>query len=194
MATAVQRRPATIEEALARSVDERVELIRGTLVEKEAVTGEHGSAQVGTIVKLGGLFQHPQGGGPGGWWFYSETDVQFGLELFRPDVCGFRREHMPQRARGRPLTQTPDWFCEILSTSNESRDRVEKLETYYRSGVPHYWLINPADGTLEVLRRTDIGYALVRTARRGHIVRAEPFDAVELSIDELLGFDPVAAE
>jgi len=38
MTSATQRRPATIEEALARPEDERIQLIRGTLVEKAAPT------------------------------------------------------------------------------------------------------------------------------------------------------------
>jgi hypothetical protein len=44
--------------------------------------------------------------------------------------------------------------------------------------------------TLEVLRRTDIGYATVLTAHGGARVRAEPFDQVELRVDELFGDDP----
>ena len=86
----------------------------------------------------------------------------------------------------------PDWVCEILSVSNESRDRVEKLETYFRSRVPHYWLIDPVEGTLEVYRRTDLAFALMLTAHRGQKVRAEPFDAVEINVDELLGGDAAA--
>ena len=187
MATAFQRRPATIDELLSRRGDERLELIRGSLVEKAAPTAEHSAAQLGAGSTLTELFQRGRGGGPGGWWFFVELDVQFGQELLRPDICGYRRDRVQERPKGRPVTIRPDWVCEILSTSSESRDRVEKLETYFRSGVPHYWIINPLEGTLEVFRRTDLAFALIRTAHRGQIVRAEPFDAVELSVDELLG-------
>jgi Uma2 family endonuclease len=118
-------------------------------------------------------------------------DVQLGGEVFRPDLCGYRRERMPRRPQGRPVLLTPDWICEILSPSNASTDRVEKLDTYFKSGVPHSWLIDPLAGTLEVFRRTDLAFALVKAAHRGQVVRAEPFDAVEISVDELLGVDPV---
>jgi Uma2 family endonuclease len=189
MTTAFQRRPATIEEALARKEDEHLELIRGTLVEKAAPTWQHAGSQGGATTTLTHLFQRKGGGGPGGWWFLTELDVRFGSELFRPDICGYRRERVPSPPRERPATIRPDWVCEILSLSNESNDRVEKLETYFRFEVPHYWIINPVEGTLEVFRRTDLAYTLVRPAHRGQRVRAEPFDAVELNVDELLGLD-----
>lgn len=190
MTPVLQRQPATIQDLLARSEDDRLELIRGTLIEKANPTAEHADAQAGTTGTLQELFQRKRGGGPGGWRFFTELDVQFGPEVLRPDVCGYRRERMAERPRGRPVTLVPDWVCEILSISNESRDRVEKLETYFRFGVPHYWLINPVEGTLEVFRRTDLAFALVRAAHRGQRVRAEPFDAVELNVDELLAGDP----
>jgi hypothetical protein len=42
---------------------------------------------------------------------------------------------------------------------------------------------------LEVFRRTDLAYALVLSAKSGQRIRAEPFDAVELRVDELFGDD-----
>jgi Uma2 family endonuclease len=189
MATAPQRQAATLADFLARPEDDRVEFVRGTLVEKSAVTAEHAAAQLGTGTSLVTRFQYGHGG-PGGWWFFTELDVQFGTEVFRPDICGYRRERMPARARGRPVTLAPDWVCEILSISNEPRDRVEKLATYFRFGVPHYWIINPVEGIHEVFRRTDLAYSLVLTAHRDQRIKAEPFDAAELSVDELLGADP----
>lgn len=116
-------------------------------------------------------------------------DVQFGSEVFRPDVCGYRRERMSAEPSEWPVRTVPDWICEILSTSNQSHDRVEKQSSYFRAWVPHDWLIDPAEGSLEVLRRTDLAYAIVLTARRGRRVRAEPFEAVELLVDDLLGVD-----
>lgn len=183
--------PATVEEFLARPDREHIELIRGAIVEKAAPSAEHSAAQAATTSRLAERFQRRPGGrAPGGWWFFTELDVRLGEEIFRPDLCGYRRERMPEPVRGRPVDLTPDWVCELLSSSNADRDRVEKLQSYFRAGVPHYWLLDPVEGTLEVLRRTDLAYALVLVAHRGQKVRAEPFDAVELRVDELFGADP----
>ena len=113
-----------------------------------------------------------------------------GVELFRPDIAGWGRECCPERPKGRPITLRPDWICEVLSTSNEERDRVDKLQSYFQAGVPHYWLADPIERVLEVFRRTELAYALVLTAKSGQRVRAEPFDAVELAVDELFWADP----
>jgi Uma2 family endonuclease len=179
----------TVEEFLAQ--DERVELIRGSVVEKAAPSGEHSSAQGGINWAVSHRFSRKPGGRwPGGWWFFVELDVLFGQEVFRPDICGFRRERLKEKPSGRPVSSVPDWVCEILSPSNAKIDRVEKLQTYFAAGVPHYWLVDPVEGSLEVFRRTDLAYALVQSAHRGQHIKPEPFEAVEFSVDVLLGDDP----
>lgn len=191
MSTAVRPQPATIEDLLALSPDVRAELIRGTLVDKPDASSGHAAAQGSTTLRLGERFQRKPGGShPGGSWFFTELLIQLGKEAFRPDVCAYRRERMAERPNVPIVRLAPDWICEILSPSHEARDRIDKLQSYFRAGVPHYWLMNPEERTLEVFRRTDIGYALVLTARRGERVRAEPFEAVELAVDELFGDDP----
>jgi len=187
----IAAQPATIEEALARPEEERVELIRGTLVQKAAPTGEHGGTQLDIARTVSNRFSRkPSGRGPGGWWILTEVDIKLGAELFRPDIAGWRRERSPDRPRGRPIVLRPDWICEVLSPSNEVRDRVDKMQSYFQAGVPHYWLADPIEHVLEVYRRTELAYALVLSAKSGQRVRAEPFDAVELRVDELFGADP----
>jgi Uma2 family endonuclease len=189
--SAGRRAALTPEEFLARHGDERVELIRGSVVEKASPSGEHSSAQGGINRRVGNPFNRKPGGRwPGGWWFFVELDLRLGSEIFRPDLCGFRRERIGTKPVGRPVPIAPDWVCEILSPSNAKTDRVEKLQTYFASGVGHYWLVDPLEGSLEIFRRTDLAYALVQSAHRGQRLRPEPFGAREFSVDELLGDDP----
>lgn len=190
MPVAPKRTPATIAEALARPESDRIELIRGTLVQKAAPTGEHGRTQASIIRGTGPFDRKPGGRHPGGCWFATECDIQLADELFRPDIAGWKRERVPEGLKGRPVTVRPDWICEILSPSNENVDRVDKLQSYFHAGVPHYWLANPIEQVLEVYRRTELAYALVLTAKAGQKIRAEPFDAVELEVDALFGADP----
>lgn len=186
MSSAHRPRPATIEDFLAHPEQERLELIRGTLIPKAMPGPEHAGAQFGTSLTLGDAFYR----GPGGWRFFTELTVRFAGEVHQPDICAHRRERMPAVPRERPISLVPDWVCEILSPSNASTDRVEKHQTYFRCGVPHYWIIDPIDQTLEVFRRTDIGYAPILAARAGEHVRAEPFDATEIAVNDHLAIDP----
>ena len=125
-------------------------------------------------------------------------DIQLGSNGFRPDIAGWRRERSPQLPVGRPVTLRPDWICEVLSDSNRSldfaRDRrhdtIRKLRRYHEAGVPHYWLLDPETGTLNVFRHELQGYLSVLIADRGQRVRAEPFEALEVQVGVLLGDDP----
>lgn len=188
MPHAESRQPFSLEEFLALPDGHRFELVRATLIEKAAPTFEHGLAQSGVDRTVGARFaRKPGGAGPGGWWFLVELDVLLGGDVLRPDVCGYRRERLAEKPRTRPVTLAPDWVCEVLSPSTASSDRVDKLQAYFRAGVPHYWLLDPVEGTLEVYRRTDLAYALVLTAKRGQRVNPEPFDAESFDVNELLG-------
>jgi Uma2 family endonuclease len=81
----------------------------------------------------------------------------------------------------------PDWLCEVVSPSTEALDRRRKLQVYAREGVGHVWLINPASRTLEIFRRSGAGWVLVTTYAEDEVVRAEPFEAIELDLLLLWG-------
>ncbi len=191
MSTARKPHPATVEDVLELGPEARVELIRGTLIEKPAASARHSLAQGSTYGRLMGPFQRRPGGlQPGGWWFFTELLVELGTEAFRPDVCGYRRERMSEPPDEKVVRLAPDWICEMLTPSHAAHDRIEKRQSYFRGGVPHYWIMDPEERTLEVHRRTDIGYAVILLAREGDHVRAEPFEAVELAVSELFGDEP----
>jgi Uma2 family endonuclease len=184
-------KPAMLEDLFAIPEEERHhELIDGELVEKGAASGEHGGAQADLVTTLNSRFgRRPGGRWPGGWWFATEVEILFPRgQVFRPDVVGWRRERMPQRPTGVPVTILPDWVCEILST-NRRNDLVKKKRVYHQCQIPHYWIIDPAEETLAVHRWGPDGYIEILAAQRGEIVRAEPFDAVELHVGVFFGDD-----
>lgn len=91
--------------------------------------------------------------------------------------------------RQRPVLARPDWVCEVLSVSNAANDTVRKLRVLQKQGVPHYWLLDPDTGTLRVLRWTKEGYLEALSATADETVKAEPFDAVEISLSVVFGTD-----
>lgn len=167
------------------------ELIAGDLIEKAAPSGEHGDAQAGIVVAVRGPFQRGAGsGGPGGWWILTEVEVRLGDDIVRPDVVGWRRETCPERPIGFPVLQRPDWICEIVSPNHAAHDTVTKLRLYHRNKIAFYWLIDPRDSTLTAMRWGEEGYITVAKAARGEVVRAPPFEAVEIAVGTLFGDDP----
>ena len=169
----------------------RLELIDGEFVEKAAPTIEHGFVQTKVITSVASRFNRRPGGRfPGGWWIVSEVDVQLSDSGFRPDLCGWRRERFATLPKDRPMTIRPDWICEIVSPSNASTDRVVKVRAYHRAAVPHYWLVDPAERTLVVMRWAEAGYLSVLSATAEETVRAEPFEAVEFQVRSFFDDEP----
>ena len=166
---------------------ERHEVIRGVIVEKAASSFEHGAAQLALGELLGPPYQRGRGG-PGGWWFGSEVEIELEPhEVYLPDVAGWRRPRVPERPRGRPIRIRPDWVAEVLSPSNPENDLGAKLLGYHQASVPHYWIIDPQRETLTVYRWTKDGYIAQLVAGRGEIVRAAPFVELELEVALLFG-------
>jgi Uma2 family endonuclease len=100
-----------------------------------------------------------------------------------PDLAGWRVERMPELPELAYFTLAPDWVCEVLSKSSENVDRNEKLPIYLEAGVPHVWIVDPIEQTLEVYHRGDgPRWREVRTYASDARVRAQPFEAVELDL------------
>lgn len=178
----------TLEDFLAIPEDERFhELLGGELVHRAFPVIKHGSSQVRVGETVGPFHRRPGGpGGPGGWRFATEVEIQLGPDsVVRPDVSGWRRERLPRLPDSWPCLVRPDWVCEVLSKSNAVVDLLDKVKLYHQAGVPHYWIVNPDRETLRVHRWTEPGYQVVLDVGPSAVVRAEPFDAIEIAVADL---------
>lgn len=182
--------PASLDDLLRLPEEGRgYELVGGRLIEKQ--TGfRHGRAQARVGRHLGPYDRRfGEGDRPGGWWFLMEQLVRFTPHVLRPDVAGWRRDNLPEPpAEDETIVQTrPDWVCEIISPSNAGHDLVKKKRIHHQHRVPHYWIIDPRDDSLTVLRWSPDGFTEILLAQRGERVRAEPFEAVLLQVGVLFG-------
>jgi Uma2 family endonuclease len=187
------RRGGTLTEFWAIPESQRFhEFVGGELIEKAAPSGEHGDAQAGVVSAVRPPFQRRLGGGgPGGWWIATEVEVLLDKsDVVRPDVVGWRRQSSPERPTGTPVRQRPDWICEIVSPSDAKDDTVEKLRLYHRAATTHHWIVDLRDATVTVMRWSADGYVTLQRAERGEIIRAEPFEAIEIAVGTLFGDDP----
>jgi Uma2 family endonuclease len=66
---------------------------------------------------------------------------------------------------------------------------VRKLRVLHKHRVPHYWLLDPVEQTLRVLRWTEQGYLEALGATADETVRAEPFEAIEIPLAVVLGLE-----
>ena len=92
---------------------------------------------------------------------------------------------MPEIPQTAAFELAPDWVCEVLSPSTEAVDRADKLPIFAREGVRHAWLVDPLARTLEVLRLDGGSWRGAAAWRDDAVVRAEPFDAIEIELAAL---------
>ncbi len=136
---------------------------------EEPRSGEYGDAQSALVARLKGSFQRR----PGGWWIYSGVDVELAeADVYCPDIVGWRRDRVPERPIGTPIRIRPDGVCrcsrlESRAGSGEEAQLVSPLRG------PHYWLVDPVEKRLSVLRWMAEGYLLVLAADGEGRVRAE---------------------
>lgn len=180
MAAPAPRR-ATYEDLLALPDPLVGEILHGTLVTHPRPAAPHASASSHLGWALTGPFRFGRGG-PGGWVILDEPELHLHGHVLVPDLAGWRRERMPEVPDTSAFEIAPDWVCEVVSPSTEAIDRADKLPIYAVEKVHHAWLVDPLARTLEVFRLDGDGWRMVATWRDDAVVRAEPFDAIELEL------------
>jgi Uma2 family endonuclease len=181
-------RPATYEDLEKLPPEKVAEIVDGELHASPRPAPRHASAET----SLGGLlnlaFRHGRGG-PGGWQILIEPELHLGPNVLVPDLAGWRRTRMPALPDTAYIDVTPDWICEIVSPSTASLDRAKKLAIYARHDVSHAWLVDPLARTLEVLHLDGGRWTILATPTGSEVVRAEPFEAIELELGLLWSGD-----
>ena len=175
-------RHATYDDVLRAPEGQVAELIGGELWLSPRPAKPHAAAAAALGEELGPPFKRGRNG-PGGWILLDEPELHLGSHVIVPDLGGWRRERLPHLTNDEAyFTLPPDWACEVLSPSTMGRDRVRKLPIYAEYGVRHVWLVDPLQRTLEVLTLSGNRYVLAGLFERDAAIRAEPFDAIELSL------------
>lgn len=181
MASPVKRR-ASYDDLLQVPPHRVGEIVDGDLHVSPRPASRHALASSGLGSKLWGSFHR---GGPGGWWILFEPELHFGDNVLVPDLAGWRRERMPTFPDTPAFSLAPDWVCEIVSPSTERLDRAKKMPVYARENVTYLWLVNPTARTLETYQLSESRWLLLATYEGATVVRAKPFDAIELDLTPL---------
>ena len=78
-----------------------------------------------------------------------------------------------------------DLVVEIVSADNPERDTVEKVADYAEARIPEYWIVNPVDETITVLKLDGDAYAEHGTFRRGESAASALLDGFAVWVDEV---------
>ncbi|MGI9215350.1 MAG: Uma2 family endonuclease [Gammaproteobacteria bacterium] len=161
------------------------EIINGELI----ASPRPGPRHTRSSSALGGAIFNPfdrGGDGPGGWWILDEPEIHLSTNVVVPDLAGWRRELIPNLPTAKAYFEiVPQWVCEVLSKKTAVLDRIKKMPIYAQAKVNHFWLVDPEQKTLEVYLREDQRWVLLNSFSGNEIIRAEPFDAIEINLGNL---------
>ena len=175
---------ATYQDVLDAPEHRVAEIIDGTLHTHPRPAPPHAVASSSLGSDLLTTFQFGRGG-PGGWWIIFEPELHLGEDILVPDLAGWRRERMAELPDTAYFTLAPDWVCEVLSASTRKLDLHEKRPVYAREGIPHLWLVDPTDRTLEAFELHEGQWLLIASAKDDDPVSIRPFDAITFSLGDL---------
>lgn len=89
----------------------------------------------------------------GGIAFYAPMDLYIDYKnVFQPDLMFISKENK-HIITGRGVEGVPELVVEIISPSNIFTDRNKKKKIYQQIGVGEFWIVDPANKTLEIYRR-----------------------------------------
>lgn len=159
------------------------EILNGQLHAQPRPSGIHVGVESALHSELSGPFDRGRGG-PGGWRILMEPEIHFvrDKEVCVPDLAGWRRERLPRLPRDQRFEVVPDWVCEILSPSTESKDRRIKMPIYCRYGVRFAWLIDPLKQTLEAFILDDADWKALGIWHGEASAAVPPFESVPFSV------------
>ncbi len=162
------------------------EILNGQLHAQPRPTGPHAHAETELGIDIGSAYGRGRGG-PGGWRIIIEPEIHFitDVEVTVPDLAGWRKERMPQIPAGHRFEVVPDWICEILSPSTESKDRHIKMPLYAHYGVAYAWLVDPMQRRLQAYALDGNKWRLLAEAAGNDVLAVAPFEALQLELINL---------
>jgi len=178
------REHATYEDLLEVPDNMVAELIEGELYASPRPGFPHADAASELVSFLRTAFGRR---GNGDWHIVFEPQIRFGQNVLVPDIAGWRVDRVPVMPRVATIGIAPDWVCEVLSYSTARIDRQKKLPIYASAQVSHAWIVDVDLQNLEVKRLENGGWRDVATFGGDAIVRAEPFDAIEIQLSFIWG-------
>ena len=109
----------------------------------------------------------------GGIVLYAPLDIVLTeYDVVQPDLLLFTRQRQHLIDPHKVTRVQPDLAVEILSPSTASNDRGRKLRLLARHGVKEYWLVDPANVSIEVYTLTLDQFVLAVTVAAAQLVQS----------------------
>jgi Uma2 family endonuclease len=119
---------------------------------------------------------------------YAPLDVLLSnINVFQPDIIFISKENKEVLTE-KNIQGIPDLAIEILSPDTARKDRINKMRVYAKFKVPHIWLLNPDNQTLEAFEIDNkTTYRLVAAHQEDEKFRPSLFEGLIIPLKEVWG-------
>ncbi len=107
----------------------------------------------------------------------------WGTKYREPDVVFMRAEHADRRHE--QYWERPDLVMEVVSPDYREHDLETKRNEYAQAGIPEYWIVDPEEERITVLRLTGEAYTVHGEFGRGTKAQSALLPGFEVSVDEV---------
>jgi Uma2 family endonuclease len=149
MATVQVERPLTYDDLRQMPEDRnRYEIINGVLFVSPSPNRAHQLVSIGLFKAVSAYVDANKLG----VLLYAPVDVRLGPHnVVEPDLLFLRSDRFHLYEASGIVEGPPDLVVEIVSPSTTRIDAIDKAALYASTGVPEYWLLNPAPKTFRLL-------------------------------------------
>jgi len=115
---------------------------------------------------------------------YAPADVVLSEDnVVQPDLLFVAKENI--EIIQKQVHGTPDLVVEILSPSTFRYDRQKKLELYARFGVKEYWIVDPANRSLEILVLEGQRFAVHSIAAETGVAESKVLEGLTIDVAQV---------
>jgi Uma2 family endonuclease len=158
----------------------RLELVNGEITVSPSPSFEHSYADSQLRVLLGNHVNENDLGA-----IVGDIDTILDeLNVRRPDIAFIAKARL-KLIKGHGIPIPPDLCIEILSPGSATQDQTEKFDLYCRSGVPHYWIVDPKGRTFDAYKLVGKKYVRKASGRDRDVVKAPPFPTLKIPLAKL---------
>jgi Uma2 family endonuclease len=176
MTRATSRPRKTLADFEALGDEVRAEFLEGEIYVSPSPTYRHQAI----ALSIGALFRESGVGIA----FTAPLDVHLPSgDVVQPDV-GLIAHGQADIVRSH-IHGVPDLLVEVVSQGRADRDRIVKRALYERNGVPEYWIVDPEERAIEVLRIEGGAYAPAGYFTGEAVVTTPLFEGLKIPISIL---------
>ncbi len=126
------------------------------------------------------------------WEFDAEGEVfnapldvtPLDYNVVQPDIfyVSFKQQQIIKENR---IDGAPELVVEILSPSSRRKDRLQKMQIYQQAKVQHFWVVDPAERTLECFAWHEGLYSMVASGMDEDVVEHPSFPGLSIALQSL---------